>query len=100
MYQIEVDPHTHSVISLHAYSTVEECARHAAERGLRGIAVTDHCSRVMAQQDNSVEAILNQKVLPDRIGGVRVWKGVEIDIVDYEGHLAFEDVPDRFRPGT
>lgn len=100
MYQIEVDPHTHSVISLHAYSTVEECARHAAERGLRGIAVTDHCSRVMAQQDNSVEAILNQKVLPDRIGGVRVWKGVEIDIVDYEGHLAFEDVPDRFRPGV
>ena len=41
MYQIEVDPHTHSLISLHAYSTVEECARHAAERGLRGIAVTE-----------------------------------------------------------
>ena len=78
MYQIEVDPHTHSLVSLHAYSTVEECARHAAERGLRGIAVTDHCSLIMAQRENSVEAILNQQVLPDRIGGAcgRVWKSI------------------------
>lgn len=100
MYQIEVDPHTHSLISLHAYSTVEEYARHAAETGLRGFAVTDHCSLAMAQRENSVEAIQNQQVLPDVICGVRVWKGVEIDIVDYEGHLAFENVPDRFRPGA
>ncbi len=98
MYRIEVDPHTHSVISLHAYSTVEECARHAAERGLRGMAVTDHCSLIMAQREHSVEAISNQRVLPDEMYGVRVWKGVEIDIVDFEGRLAFEDRPDEFHP--
>lgn len=98
MYRIEVDPHTHSVVSLHAYSTVEECARHAAERGLRGIAVTDHCSHQMAQRENSIEAISNQKILPDEMYGVRVWKGVEIDIVDFEGHLAFENTPDPFHP--
>ncbi len=98
MYQIEVDPHTHSVISLHAYSTVEECARHAAERGLRGIAVTDHCSHTLSQRENSIEAISNQRILPDEMYGVRVWKGVEIDIVDYDGHLAFEQTPDKFRP--
>ena len=98
MYQIEVDPHTHSVVSLHAYSTVEECARHAAERGLRGIAVTDHCSHTLSQRANSIEAISNQKVLPDEMYGVRVWKGVEIDIVDFDGTLAFERTPDQFRP--
>ena len=95
MYQIEVDPHTHSVVSLHAYSTVEECARHAAERGLRGIAVTDHCSHTLSQRANSIEAISNQKVLPDEMYGVRVWKGVEIDIVDFDGTLAFERTRER-----
>ena len=39
-----------------------------------------------------------QLFLPDEMYGVRVWKGVEIDIVDFEGHLAFEDRPDEFHP--
>ena len=99
MYRIETDVHTHTLISLHAYSTAEECARHAAQAGLRGFALTDHCSLEMAQRENSIEAIFNQKVLPREIEGVRVWKGTEIDIVDFEGHLAFEDRPDRFHPG-
>ena len=38
MYRIETDVHTHTLISLHAYSTAEECARHAAQAGLRGVA--------------------------------------------------------------
>ncbi len=99
MYRIEVDPHTHTVTSLHAYSTAEECARHGAEAGLKGIVITDHCSQVMAQRLNSVEAIENQKSLPPVMHGVRVWKGVETDIADNEGRLAFWDVPDPFRPG-
>ena len=36
--------------SLHSYSTVEECALHAAAAGLRGFVVTDHCSLSMAQR--------------------------------------------------
>lgn len=99
MYRIETDVHTHTLISLHAYSTAEECARHAAQAGLRGFALTDHCSLEMAQRENSIEAIFNQKVLPREIEGVRVWKGTEIDIVDFEGHLAFEDRPDHAHPG-
>lgn len=98
MIHPEVDPHTHSILSLHSYSTVEECALHAAAVGLKGIVVTDHCSLSMAQRENSVEAIGNQRVLPEEICGVRVWKGVEIDIVDEQGHLAFEDRPDKFNP--
>ncbi len=41
-YRIKVDLHVHTVSSGHAYSTVEECARWAAEKGLEAIAVTDH----------------------------------------------------------
>lgn len=100
MTHLEVDPHTHSIMSLHSYSTVEECALHAAAAGLHGFVVTDHCSLSMAQRENSVEAIGNQRILPEEIVGVRVWKGVEIDIVDEQGHLAFEDRPDRLNPSV
>ena len=54
MYRIETDVHTHTLISLHAYSTAEECARHAAQAGRRGFALTDHCSLEMAQRENKV----------------------------------------------
>lgn len=96
MYHIEVDTHVHSVASVHAYSTIEECALHARNRGLRGFAITDHCSPAMAQRESSVEAIGNQKGLPAVIHGVRVVKGVEIDIVDAVGRLAFEETPSPF----
>ena len=37
-----VDIHTHSVISQHAYSTIDENARAAKQKGLKLIAMTDH----------------------------------------------------------
>ena len=40
MYHMEVDTHVHSVASVHAYSTIEECALHARSGGLRGFAIT------------------------------------------------------------
>lgn len=96
MYHMEIDTHVHSVASVHAYSTIEECALHARSGGLRGFAITDHCSPVMAQREGSVEAIGNQKMLPPIVHGVRVIKGVEIDIVDTKGKLAFADTPSPF----
>ena len=37
-----VDTHTHSVSSGHAYSTIQEMAAAAAEKGIEVMAVTDH----------------------------------------------------------
>ena len=42
MYQIKTDCHVHTILSGHAYSTIEECAVYAAEQQLECIAVTDH----------------------------------------------------------
>lgn len=39
---IFADMHTHTIFSLHAYSTLEENLRVAKERGMKYIAVTDH----------------------------------------------------------
>lgn len=40
--QIEVDSHTHTVASGHAYSTLTENAAAAAAQGIKLLAVTDH----------------------------------------------------------
>ena len=42
MYQIKTDCHVHTILSGHAYSTVEECAVYAAKQELEGIVITDH----------------------------------------------------------
>lgn len=96
MYTFEVDAHVHSVASVHAYSTIEECARNAAGKGIRCIAITDHCTADFAQRERSIEAIHNTVCLPGTMHGVRVLRGVEIDIVDEAGNLAFYDQPGPF----
>ena len=42
--RITCDVHTHSLYSRHAYSTVEENVRAAAEHGFELLGVTDHFS--------------------------------------------------------
>ena len=40
--KLVLDPHTHTIASTHAYSTLTENVRHAAQIGLELIGITDH----------------------------------------------------------
>lgn len=94
MLTVKVDPHTHTIFSGHAYSTIEENAIHAAERGMEAIAITDHFSPLFSRTDNLFRdfgPILNMSALPKVIHGVRILSGAEIDIVDFDGNLAGYD---------
>ena len=42
MIKIEIDTHTHTLVSGHAYSTMKEMTQAAEEKGLKGLAITDH----------------------------------------------------------
>ena len=80
----KIDMHTHTISSGHAYSTISENARYAYSRGIEYLGMTDHAPNM----PGSCGALhfLNLKVIPDYIEGVRVLKGIELNIMDVEGN--------------
>lgn len=86
--RIAVDTHTHSVASGHAYSTVEEMARAAKRRGLAGFVLTDH-GPAMAGGTHPYH-FGNLRALPEKLHGVRLYRGVEANILDGSGRVDLE----------
>ncbi len=83
--KFELDIHTHTVSSGHAYSTLDENAEAACEKGLSMIAMTDH-GPAMPGGAHPYH-FHNMRVLPQTIYGVRILKGVEANITDFDGKL-------------
>lgn len=88
---IVVDSHTHTVSSGHAYSTVQEMAREALVNGIATIAVTDHGPAMKGAP--YLYHFGNLKVIPKVLYGVRIVKGVEVNIMDYDGTT---DMPEEY----
>lgn len=77
--------HVHSIGSGHAYSTIGEILQAAAAKGLELVAVTDHGP---AMPDGPHPYYFgNQRVWPDEMFGVTLFKGVEANIIDDAGNL-------------
>ncbi len=87
--RIEIDTHTHSVASGHAYSTVYELAMGARKARLKGFVLTDHGPGLPG--GTHPYHFGNMRVLPGRIRGVRFYKGVEANILDLEASLDLGD---------
>lgn len=91
--RILCDVHNHTLYSRHAYSTIEENVRAAAEAGLELLGSADHFSgmlypKVDGQPDlRDYQYFINYSSWPETWHGVRLLHGVEADIVDLEGHL-------------
>ncbi len=83
--QIIADTHCHTLASTHAYSTLTEVVRAAADKGLLCVGITDH-GRAMpgAPREWYFD---NLDVVPDVLFGVRVLRGIEANIIDFEGKL-------------
>ena len=83
--QIAVDAHTHTVMSGHAWSTITENCRAAAEKGLSAICMTDHGSCMKGT--GTIWAPYSFPQLPHELCGVRLYTGMEFNLWDTQGHL-------------
>lgn len=83
--QIEVDAHTHTVMSGHAWSTLSENCRAAAQKGMRALCMTDHGARMKGTGTHWAPWSFSQ--LPDTLEDVRVYPGMEFNLWDTQGHL-------------
>lgn len=89
--KILVDTHTHSVASGHAYSTIQEMAREAGIKGIGMLALTDHGPQMRGGP--YLYHFSNLRVIPRELYGVKILRGVEANIMDYEGGI---DMPDAY----
>lgn len=79
------DFHTHTVFSPHAYSTITENAAAGAKCGMLAVACTDHAE---ATPDSGHHwHFTNMKCLPPIIEGVRVLRGMEANVIDFDGTI-------------
>ncbi|MDC7235245.1 MAG: phosphatase [Spirochaetales bacterium] len=86
---IAIDTHTHSIASGHAYSSLEEMARAAFDKGLGGFVLTDHSPGMPGGAH--LYHFYNLRVLPRTIHGVSVFLGAEANIINYDGEIDLED---------
>ena len=84
-----VDVHTHTLASGHAYSTITENMRAASEKGLKILAMTDHTPDMPGSTHPFYFA--NLKILPSEMFGVKLLKGAETNIINYNGDVDLED---------
>ena len=83
---LKIDLHTHSIASIHAFSTIKEMADEAAKNGVEVLGITDHGPACKGDSP-SVDYFLSGRDLPKKINGVRILFGVEANILDENGKI-------------
>lgn len=86
---IELDVHTHTIASGHAYSTIQEMAKSASEKGLGLLGITEHAPGI----PGACELIYfrNLHVVPRNMYGIELMLGAEVNILDCKGNLDMDD---------
>jgi len=87
-----IDVHTHTVASGHAYTTLLENAREAALKGIKVLGVSDHGPKMPGGPH--IFYFGNLKVVPRELFGIKILRGCEANIIDFEGNI---DIPERIQ---
>ena len=89
MRKVLLDVHTHTVASGHAYSSLQEMAKAAADKGLQVLGITEHGPSIPGTCP--LLYFRNMFVVPRRMYGIRLLMGCEVNILDTEGRLDLDD---------
>lgn len=87
--KIRLDVHTHTVMSGHAFSTVQEMAHEAARQGLDILGITEHGPNIPGTCNPIY--FRNLHVVPREMYGVRLLLGAELNILDTHGTLDLDE---------
>lgn len=82
---IEIDTHAHTLVSGHAYNTMREMVQMAAEKGLKGLALTEHAPKMPGS--TNLYYFENLGVVPRKMYGIDVLLGSELNILDAAGSV-------------
>lgn len=88
----EVDAHTHTIATGHAFSTILENVQVAKKRALKGICITDHGPSRPDSPSIEYFKMLANRYLPKEIEGIKIYTGVELNIISEEGDV---DLPNN-----
>jgi putative hydrolase len=80
-----IDLHVHTISSGHAYSTLQEVIQYAQSNGLPMVGISDHAPGMPGGAH--LFHFLNMRILPKVIDGVRVLRGIEVNIMDHQGNI-------------
>ena len=81
--------HTHTLASGHAYNTIYEMVKSAADKKLELLAITEHAKMLPGTCHELY--FVNLKVLPRELMGIEVMFGAEVNIMNYEGKLDMKE---------
>ena len=80
-----LDIHTHSIVSGHAYSTIQEMICAAKEKGLQLLGISEHAP-AMPGTCNEIY-FQNLNIIPDKIDNIELLFGIEANILNPQGEL-------------
>lgn len=87
--QYLVDLHTHTLASGHAYSTMEEMIKSAAERGIKLLGITEHAVKMPGTCH--LFYFQNLKIVEREQQNVRLLLGAELNVMDFEGNVDLDE---------
>ena len=86
---IEVDSHTHTIASGHAYSSLGENVTAAVAAGIKLLAITEHGPAMPGSPH--IWYFKNMRVIPRIMSGVAILRGIEANIIDSKGTLDIDE---------
>ncbi|MCK5764194.1 MAG: PHP domain-containing protein [Clostridiales bacterium] len=87
--KILVDTHVHTIASGHAYSTLNDYIEEAKIKGLEMFALTDHA--IAMPGTAGVFHFYNQVVIPREVNGIKILRGTEANVIDFNGTIDVEE---------
>lgn len=84
-----LDVHTHTIASGHAYNTIYEMAKEAADKGLELLGITEHAPKMPGTCH--LFYFQNLRVVPREMFGIQVMFGCELNILDEDGTVDLDE---------